>query len=368
MNQHLTSFFKWLRPRGLSRRLRRPLVSFAVLAFVGAGYPLLVNANDVSRSEPGQPRLLYMEEITFIGDEVRITMRAARKLKVTATSWGGPHGDDPVFSIPARPMEKQEATTFIMPLNGPTPSLIFHWGDHYGNRSAITLRSDLMPYPLPTVDTNFCRLRVNWLRWRPGTIEGGVQLEDCVSSTTRVVPAIIEQGYVETRSVNVDRAVYPQNYEGTLTVTHPGNGHQVETAITSAEETQFILATPTDRNFHNLTLFADITTNLNVSMPHYVNTVHFPAWSFTYTARSTFLCGTAAQDRNWTHNMQIPAHTESHAGKDWTSNQDWPEQVALHTGIYADSQFQVAPDPTPLRSSLVPGVPINSGYYPSWED
>ena len=341
---------------------RLAAITTAALIFVliAVGFPLLVNAQEQSNVQTWEYRVLYFTELTFIGNEARATVRAARGLSVGAVSWGGAKGNEAVFSLPSRPLAQEQTITFVLPLNGPVPSLVFPWRDEYGNTGILTLRSDLIPHPLPSVDTSFCRLKVNWLRWRPGIFEGGVQIDECTDSTNRIVPVVIEQGYVETRTLNAKRRIYPLHVTGTLTVTHPESKATVQLPLTSSQETLFALPTNTEGGFQNIVFLAELINNVNVGMPNYVNTAHFPAWNHTYLGRSSFICGTTSQHRYWTHDLTIPAHIESQPGAPWTSNQDWPEIVPLITGLFADATFAIAPPPPdPPETQTQPGAPLD---------
>ena len=83
-------------------------------------------------------------------------------------------------------MEEGERTVYSVPLSGESPSLTFSWEDGLGQAGAVTFKDEQIPYPLPSVEGELCRLSVASLGWTPGSVSGVIASE-CVSAIEEAV-------------------------------------------------------------------------------------------------------------------------------------------------------------------------------------
>ena len=87
-----------------------------------------------------------------------------------------------------------ERKTYNLSLDGPSPSFTFSWTDALGFSGAVSLKSDQIPYPLPSYDGGLCDLEVTSLEWTPGSIKG-VIASQCITETRQEVDLPVYGGH-----------------------------------------------------------------------------------------------------------------------------------------------------------------------------
>ena len=92
------------------------------------------------------------------------------------------------------PMSAGQSKSYNMSLDGPSPSFTFSWVDALGRSGAVSLKSDQIPFPLPSADGELCDLEVTSLEWTPGSITGVIASE-CIAETRQEVDLPVYGGH-----------------------------------------------------------------------------------------------------------------------------------------------------------------------------
>ena len=175
---------------------RRGILALLLLALTFAALPYAVSADGPMHGEswqlgelnyiPTDPvpgRRLYLQGVSITPGFADATLRAATDLRMDAGAYA--YDGEPVltrvFAREASLAQDQTVTITGMPLDGPNPTLSFSWVDSQNNIGSVTLNPEDLPYPLPTLETRYCRFAVTSLSWKPGQIRGTVT-PDCPQS------------------------------------------------------------------------------------------------------------------------------------------------------------------------------------------
>ena len=134
--------------------------------------------------EPPDPvpgRRIYVERLAVSGDTAAVTLRAAHDLDLKGRVFGGRTGRTLKMGFNTS-LAAGQAKSYNLTLDGPSPSFTFSWQDALGFSGAASLKSDRIPYPLPTAEGELCDLEVTSLEWTPGQIRG-VIASQCIAET-----------------------------------------------------------------------------------------------------------------------------------------------------------------------------------------
>ena len=221
--------------------------------------------------EPVPGRRLFVEGLEVTGDRANVTLRAATDLDIRVRAYGGREGRMLRF-WGRESLEEGERIDYSLPLHGESPSLTFSWEDAVGQAGAVALKGGQIPYPLPAVEGELCKLRVTSLEWIPGAVEGIVEAE-CVSDIEKVVHLPTSAGH-HTLAVSAVMDAEVTAVAGTVTVSG-GESHTSVPAVPDGESA-FRLDVPTGEAVHALTIEADLEATLRIPMPSLVRLTHHP--------------------------------------------------------------------------------------------
>ena len=150
---------------------------------------------------PVEGRRLFVEKIEIFEDRAVVDLRAAAGIDLAARTFTGTDRSLPVHHASAR-LEQGTLVTYETPIGGPSPSMVFSWRDDLGFSGALALKGDQVPHPLPEMEGDLCDLRLLWLKWTPGTVEGAVESR-CVQRIEETFDVTVVTGHasVELKSV-----------------------------------------------------------------------------------------------------------------------------------------------------------------------
>jgi len=216
-------------------------------------------------------RRLFIERLTVTRTAVVVVLRAATELEVEVRAFGGVDGHEPM-------LQRQDTLitsgrrSYLLPLDGPVPSFTFSWRDEFGQAGAISLSDQQLPYPLPTVEGELCRLSLVSLSWRPQRIVGSVAAS-CLSST----PVPVELQNVSGHVSQSQAALLPAEIAGVggrLSVS--AGSRETRVPFDVEAETRFELAVAEGRAQHEIVLAADLAADLRIALPQLVELTHHP--------------------------------------------------------------------------------------------
>ncbi len=104
-------------------------------------------------------RRLFVEGLTVSGGRAEVALRAATDLDLRVRAYGGPEGRS-LRSYAGASLKEGERSTHDLPLDGPSPSLVFSWEDELGQAGAVSLDGERLPWPLPAVAGELCDPRI----------------------------------------------------------------------------------------------------------------------------------------------------------------------------------------------------------------
>ena len=275
-------------PHRRKKRRQRGLTTVALImltVLVAAGPPP-VWANEATADEgwvspeiefqppaPVPGRRLFVDELEVAGDRATVILRAATDLDLRVRAYGGAVGRTLLFAGTAS-LRAGARRAYDLPLDGDRPSFTFAWTDTRGQAGALTLRERQLPYPLPAVAGELCRLRVTALRWTAASI-AGVLAADCVTTVPEQVALPVSAGHYE----QTVPALLPATVTGlTGTVTVTGGGHQTSTAFVASGDTAFQLPIVTGAAPQQVTIATQLQADLAVPQPPLVQWTLHPAW------------------------------------------------------------------------------------------
>ncbi len=342
---------------------------------------------------PVPGRRLFVESLTVAGDSAEVVMRAATDLRLTVRVYGGPAGGTSRYYAAASLAEGERAT-YDLPLDGPSPSLVFSWRDELGQAGALSLDGERLPWPLPTADGALCKLRVVSLGWTAGAVEGAVASE-CVSAIEERVDLPVSAGH-HSQSVAALLEAKVTAVAGTVAVT--SGVRETSVAFVAGGETRFRLAVAAGEGVHALAMQAALDASLRIPLPPLVEltrhperterltetaVVSIPAYGDTVTETVTIPNGDGTfTEHSVTASCSVPASTVS---QDVVFKVVHPERVeaavverapltrtrtetlALASSLWADDAYRAltVPKPEPEPTPVTP-VPAGSGELSEW--
>ena len=347
-------------------------VAAGLLALALVALPSTALADDPDDEDPGwrldeiyfQPpdpvpgRRIFIEGLAVSGNTARVSLRAAHDLDMKVRVFGGRTGRTLKMGANAI-VHSGERRSYNLTLDGPKPSFTFSWTDALGFSGAVSLKSDQIPYPLPTYDGELCDLDVVSLEWTPGAISGVVASE-CISDTRQEVDLPVYGGHFsQTVPALLDASV--TSIAGTVNI--QAGAHRTSAAFVSGGQTRFRLPVANRKAIHDLEITAELTATLNVPLPPMLQTTHHPARTDVYTRRVTCSCGQSSTIKTVRIYVYHPEHVRAvevqRAPVTRNRTETLPLAPAANTAqvsplsMGADNPFQYlfVPPPTPPPTS-----------------
>ncbi len=216
-------------------------------------------------------RRLFVEGLTVTGQRAEVVLRAATDLRLTVRAYGGPAGETARYYAVAS-LDEGERVTYDLPLDGPSPSLVFSWRDELGQAGALSLDGERLPWPLPAASGDLCDLRVVSLGWTPGAVEGAIA-SDCVAGVDEVLDLEMVAGHA---SVTTATRLQAEVVSVTGTVTVTSGVRETTVAFVAGGETSFRLPVAAGEGVHAVAVEAALTASLRVPLPPLVELTHHP--------------------------------------------------------------------------------------------
>ena len=306
--------------------------------------------------EPVPGRRIFIEGLAVSGDTARVSLRAAHDLDLKVRVFGGRTGRTLKMGANAV-VHSGESKTYNLTLDGPKPSFTFSWTDSLGFSGAVSLKSDQIPYPLPTYDGELCDLEVVSLEWTPGGISG-VIVSECITDTRQEVDLPVYGGHFS-QSVPALLDASVTRIAGTVNVV--AGTHRTSAAFVPGGQTNFRLHVANEKAVHDLEIKADLTATLNVPLPPMLQTTHHPARTRVFTRRVTCRCGQSYTVKTVRIRVYYPEHVRAVDVQRAPVTRTRPETLTLAPaaipaqlsplGVGADNPFQYLyvppPKPTP---------------------
>ena len=294
--------------------------------------------------EPVPGRRIYIERLEVSGDTATVSLRAAHDLDLKVRVFGGRTGRTLKMGANAV-VHSGERRTYNLTLNGPNPSFTFSWTDSLGFSGAVSLKSDQIPYPLPSYGGGLCDLEMTSLEWTPGSIEGVIASE-CISETRQEVDLPVYGGHF---SQNVPALLDASVTAITGTVTVAAGSHSATASFVADGETRFDMPVPDRQEIHHLEITADLAATLNVPLPPMLQTTHHPARTDLYTRRVTCRCGESRTVKTVRVHVHHPEHVRAVEVERAPVTRTRPETlpVAAELGVGADNPFKYLTVPPP---------------------
>ena len=342
-------------------------------------------------------RRLFIEGLTVTGEGAAVSLRAATDLELRVRAYGSPEGRSSRYFAVAS-LEAGERASYDLPLDGPSPSLVFSWEDELGQAGALSLDGERLPYPLPAASGELCSLRVVSLGWSAGAVEGAVASE-CVSTTEEAVDLQMVAGHA---SVTQAALLAAEVVSLTGAVTIASGTAETSVAFVAGGETFFRLPVAAGAASHAVTIEAVLEASLSVALPPLVQLSHHPrrveqrseTVSVTRPGISETVSETVAVvgedgvpvEHTVSAHFSIPAETVHH---DIVLTVIHPERVeaevvaraplarsreetaALASSVWADDPFAalVVPEPEPEPEPEPPvQTPVTGGELNDWFD
>ena len=214
-------------------------------------------------------RRLFVEELTVSGERAEVALRAATDLDLRVRAYGGAEGRSSRYYALAS-LEAGERVRYDLPLDGPSPSLVFSWQDELGQAGAVSLDGERLPWPLPAVAGELCTLRVVSLGWSAGTVEGAVASE-CVSTTEEAVALQTVAGHADVTTMAL---LEGEVVAVTGTITVRSGASEATVALVAGGETRFRLPVAAGEALHALAIEAELEASLRIALPLLVELTH----------------------------------------------------------------------------------------------
>ena len=304
--------------------------------------------------DPVPGRRVFIEGLSVSGSHANVTLRAAHELHLRGRAYGGRSGRTLRMGFNT-PMSSGQSKSYNLSLDGPSPSLTFSWVDALGRSGAVSLKSNQIPFSLPSADGELCDLEVTSLEWTPGSITGVIASE-CIGETRQEVDLPVYGGHFsQSVPALLDAAV--TGVTGTVNIV--AGPHSTTATFVQGGETGFTLTVPDEKAVHELEITAALTAALNVPLPPMLQTTHHPARTDVYTRRVTCRCGessTTKTVRIYVHHPEYVRAVETErAAVTPTRSESIPLVPAPVTGqvrslgVGADAPYAglVVPAPTP---------------------
>ena len=222
-------------------------------------------------TEPVPGRRIFVEGLQVSGDRANVTLRAAADLDLRVRAYEGPDGRKLRFRGSGR-LDEGERTVYSVPLSGESPSLTFSWEDGLGQAGAYTLKDDQIPYPLPSVEGELCRLSVASLGWTPGSVSGVIASE-CVSAIEEAISLQTASGH---HNDTVTALMEASVTAITGTVSVAVGGSRTSASFVPNGETRFSVPVAIGEAVHGVAMEAEIEAALRIPMPPLVTLTRHP--------------------------------------------------------------------------------------------
>ena len=304
--------------------------------------------------DPVPGRRLFIEGLAVSGDTAAVTLRAAHDLGLKGRVYGGRKGRTLKMGFNTS-LSAGQVRSYNLTLDGPAPSFTFSWVDALGRAGAVSLRSDQIPYPLPSADGGLCDLELTSLEWTPGQITGVIASE-CITETRQEVDLPVYGGHFS-RSV-------PALLDATVTgitgrVDVAAGSHRTTAAFTANGETGFTLPIANGKADYELEITAELTATLNAPLPPMLQTTHHPARTDVYRRTVSLSCGECSTSRTVTIRVYHEEHVRAVENQRGPVTRTRPETLTLapvsgagqaqDLGVGADAPYVSlhVPPPTP---------------------
>ncbi len=338
-------------------------------------------------------RRLFVEELTVTGQQAEVVLRAATDLRLTVRAYGGPAGETARYYAVAS-LDEGERATYDLPLDGPSPSLVFSWRDELRQAGALSLDGERLPWPLPAASGELCDLRVVSLGWTPGAVTGAVA-STCVSTIEEAVSLQAVAGHAEVTTTALIEAEVT-GIAGTVTVT--SGVRETSVALVADGETRFRLPIVAGEGVQSVAVEAALQATLRVPLPPLVQLTHRPERTERLT--ETAVVGIPAYGDTVTETVSIPNEDGTFTEHSVTASCSVPastvsqdvvfsvvhderveaavtqrealtrtraETLALDSSVRADDAYRALtlPKPEPEPTPVTP-VPAGSGELSEW--
>ncbi|MCY3505199.1 MAG: hypothetical protein OXI03_02450 [Chloroflexota bacterium] len=227
-------------------------------------------------------RRLFVEALTVTGERAEVVLRAATDLDLRVRAYGGPSGSGSRFFATVS-LAAGERVTYDLPLNGPSPSLVFSWEDGLGQAGAVSLDGERLPWPLPAASGELCDLRVVSVGWTPGAVAGTVA-STCASTLEERVQLAVAAGH-HSQAVTALLEAEVTGIAGTVTVT--SGVRETSVSLVPGGETRFRLPVAAGEGVHALAIEAGLQASLRVALPPLVELTHVPERTERLTETAT---------------------------------------------------------------------------------
>ncbi len=353
-----------IRRESNGHRLRWPALGgaagLALVLGIGTCTPSITPAQEPS-SQPQLPeeiefepsplvegRRLYIERLTVNESEATVVLKAATDLDVSIQVFGG---DDGRTLIASRSIElnQGERSTQQLVLDGQQPSFTFAWTDDYDQADAVTLAGTQLPHLLPTVDGEFCDLKVTKLEWRPGKLSGDIQ-SDCAAAVDEIADLQTVTGHVNISQ----KAVLTANVQSVTGTIRVDAGESTTSIPLVANGTkQFELAVGDQETTLDVALSAKLKADLSIPLPPIVRLTYHPqrTEAHSQTVNSVDPESGETVSETITFNVTHPAYIGAKVSQRSPQVRNRQEQLALTTSIAADAVYQPLATPTPVTGS-----------------
>ena len=257
-----------------------PVVALAVLMAAVVAVPQTALADDhepwrdeidFEVTEPVEGRRIFVEGLTVSGDRAAVTLRAATNIDLRMRAYGGPGGSWLRFWGSAS-LAEGESIDYSLPLHGPAPSFTVSWEDTLGQAGAFTVEHENIPYPLPEIDGEVCKLRITSLGWTPGAVTGVVESE-CAAVIEEPVELQTVAGHADvTQRALMDAEV--TSVTGTVAAA-TGASH-TSVPFVPGGETRFRLPVETGEAIHAVSVDVSLEASLRIPIPPLTVLTHHP--------------------------------------------------------------------------------------------
>lgn len=342
---------------------------------------------------PVEGRRLFVEKLEIFEDRAVVNLRAATGIDLAARTFTGTDRSLPVHHASAR-LEQGTLVTYETPIGGPSPSMVFSWRDDLGFSGALALKGDQIPHPLPEMEGDLCDLRLLWLKWTPGSVEGAVESR-CVQRIEETFDVTVVTGHasVELKSV-MDAEV--EAVAGRLAV-EGGRAHERFPFVADGE-TRFSLPASSEDRSLDLTIEAVLRAALNVPMPPSVHLTHHPeriemvtgtvpivcpgtsrvveevvelelpdGEIFEHKVSRTLSVGETQRDETVTLPYFHEEHVRAEVSERSPEQRTRDEEIVAEVSIGTDDPFEVfAPPPPPPPPDISRQAPAGPGLLDRW--
>ena len=226
---------------------------------------------DFEVTEPVEGRRIFVEGLTVSGDRAAVTLRAATPLDIRVRAFGGPQGRS-LFFWGSASLAEGESIDYSLPLHGPAPSFTVSWEDSLGQAGALTVKTEQIPYPLPEIDGELCKLRITSLGWTPGAVTGVAESE-CADAVEEAVELQMVTGH---KSISQTALMDAQVTAVTGTVAAATGASHDSVAFVPGGETRFRLPVETGEAIHAVSVDVSLEARLRIPIPPLTQLTHHP--------------------------------------------------------------------------------------------